>query len=261
MSRVLVVDDDADYRLVIRLALDGSDLIVIGEAARMEEAVALAASEQPDLLLLDCTLGESDAFEAFVAVRSSAPGCQTILLSSHARADLRMASRALGACGFLSKGTPARSLASEIATIAGLVAAAQTALQTAAATFTGDDRSPGEARRLVRGALASSLASSADDELLDSATLLVSELVTNAVVHAGSEVDVVVRIDGSCLRVEVSDTSDVAPRMQAPTPDETSGRGLPLVEALASRWGVAARPAGGKSVWFELERTTSQPVR
>jgi DNA-binding NarL/FixJ family response regulator len=256
MSRVLVVDDDADYRLVLRLALDGSDLTVIGEAAGTEEAVALAASEQPDLLLLDCTLGGSDAFEAFVAVRSSAPACRTILLSSHAPADLRMASRALGACGFLSKATPARSLTSEIATIAGLVAAAQTALETAQATLKGDKRSPSEARRLVRGALASSLAPSEEDELLDNAMLLVSELVTNAVVHAGSEVDVMIRLDGSCLRVEVGDTSDVVPRMQPPSVDATSGRGLPLVENLASRWGVAPRPAGGKSVWFELERAT-----
>jgi anti-sigma regulatory factor (Ser/Thr protein kinase) len=82
----------------------------------------------------------------------------------------------------------------------------------------------------------------------------VSELVTNAVIHAGSDVEVMVRLTATAARVEVTDasTDGVAPRDA--TADEDSGRGLALVGNLARRWGVRAAPGGGKTVWFEVER-------
>jgi anti-sigma regulatory factor (Ser/Thr protein kinase) len=90
---------------------------------------------------------------------------------------------------------------------------------------------------------------------VDAASLLVSELVTNAVVHAGSAVDVVVGHEGihATLRVEVHDSSERAPRMGGFDLDALSGRGLALVEAMSDRWGVEKDDAG-KRVWFELER-------
>lgn len=88
-------------------------------------------------------------------------------------------------------------------------------------------------------------------QLTDAAELLTSELVTNAVVHAHSEVDLCMTRTRSGVRIEVMDEAagPVAP-VGAP-PHATGGRGLLLVSALARTWGV--RPCrDGKSVWFEL---------
>jgi hypothetical protein len=76
--------------------------------------------------------------------------------------------------------------------------------------------------------------------------------VTNAVVHAQSDVEVVVRMTGTNVRIDVLDNSDESPVVRQPSVYDTSGRGLALVESLASAWGVERRPEGGKSVWFEV---------
>jgi anti-sigma regulatory factor (Ser/Thr protein kinase) len=90
------------------------------------------------------------------------------------------------------------------------------------------------------------------ETLADVAELLVSELVTNALLHAGSEVRVRVLPNGERLRVEVLDTSDTPVIPRDFGPDATTGRGLGLVEHLAARWGC--RPtSSGKAVWFELD--------
>jgi hypothetical protein len=85
----------------------------------------------------------------------------------------------------------------------------------------------------------------------DNATLLTSELVTNAFFHAGGPVAVAVRRVDDRLRVEVSDTSPAAPSTKGYAADAVTGRGLQLVDALSSAWGW--HPASpGKVVWFEL---------
>ena len=81
--------------------------------------------------------------------------------------------------------------------------------------------------------------------------LLASELATNALRHAASSFTVIVRYDGARVRVEVGDGSRAVPRVRRPQPDEVSGRGLLLVEALASDWGVIPT-LDGKRVWFEV---------
>jgi anti-sigma regulatory factor (Ser/Thr protein kinase) len=81
----------------------------------------------------------------------------------------------------------------------------------------------------------------------------VSEAVTNAVLHAGSRVRLVVREIGATLRIEVSDTSPMLPVARDPGPETPTGRGLLLIDRLASRWGVDA-DADGKTLWFEVPR-------
>lgn len=89
--------------------------------------------------------------------------------------------------------------------------------------------------------------------LADSVELCVSELVTNAVVHTASDVEVCLAIDARNVRVEVADDSERPPTLQEADDDATSGRGLFIVEAVADAWGTTANPIG-KSVWFELAR-------
>jgi anti-sigma regulatory factor (Ser/Thr protein kinase) len=85
--------------------------------------------------------------------------------------------------------------------------------------------------------------------------LLVSELVTNAVIHAGSEVGLVVSHAGAhaTVRIEVRDSSARPVRMGSFEAEATSGRGVALVDALAARWGIVVDENCGKLVWFELD--------
>ncbi len=86
---------------------------------------------------------------------------------------------------------------------------------------------------------------------MDRARLLVSELVINAVTHAGTECELTLRSDGRSLRVEVSDHSHDLPHVRDHLPQAISGRGLRIVAELADEWGVD-QESEGKTVWFEL---------
>jgi anti-sigma regulatory factor (Ser/Thr protein kinase) len=93
--------------------------------------------------------------------------------------------------------------------------------------------------------------------LAETATLVLSELFTNAVRHAVGAEDRMVetryeRLPGEAVRIEVHDGDNREPRLGAPAPDMARGRGLPLVHELTGgRWGVSHRPGGGKCVWAE----------
>lgn len=115
-------------------------------------------------------------------------------------------------------------------------------------TFPSTPASAGHARRFVESVL-----SSADlDHLTYTATLLVSELVANAVLHTGTPLTVVVSPDGDRVRVEVHDGSPSLPVRKHYSTTSGTGRGLLLVERMASDWGSAST-GGGKVVWFELD--------
>ncbi len=118
------------------------------------------------------------------------------------------------------------------------------------ADFPADPSSPGHARRFVDAALRTWSC----DGLLDVATLLVSELVTNSVLHAGTPIRVVIRMSDDRLRVEVHDNSVRLPTRKHYSAFSATGRGLMLVERMAKDWGVVDRH-GGKAVWFELDST------
>jgi len=94
------------------------------------------------------------------------------------------------------------------------------------------------------------------EHLVDTAELLTSEIVTNAIIHAASGPELVVRISGGRVRVEVQDISPAVPVRQFAGPLSPSGRGMAIVDELARDWGVEHVPQG-KRVWFELPFTTS----
>ena len=89
------------------------------------------------------------------------------------------------------------------------------------------------------------------EEVTEIAVLLVSELATNAIMHAESEFEVIVYTFGDRYRVEVCDDNTRLPRLRAYVADSISGRGLHMVAASADRWGFDTT-ATGKVVWFEL---------
>ncbi|MGQ4362442.1 SpoIIE family protein phosphatase [Streptomyces sp. SAS_272] len=139
----------------------------------------------------------------------------------------------------------------------------------ARATLAGSSLAPGAARDLVRAALSEWAGTGLPgavklrERLAEDAILVVSELVTNAVVHAGTEVELVCRLEaepgppdgGLAFVVEVCDRHPSrTPRDHAPDPPEGTpehGRGLRLVATLADAWGVTYR-RGAKTVWARL---------
>ena len=123
-----------------------------------------------------------------------------------------------------------------------------------------DRRTPAAARALVRAVLEEA----GLDDLLNEALLLTTELSTNAVVHAGTELDIDVAADATGLTVTVTDFAPgpveelaVGPRNDKIDIGEVAerGRGLLLVDHFASRWGTVHEGAG-KGVWFRLEHRT-----
>ncbi|WP_330240136.1 ATP-binding protein [Streptomyces sp. NBC_00525] len=122
-----------------------------------------------------------------------------------------------------------------------------------------DPAEVGRARRWARSRLAGS--GLADDEpLAETLILLISELVTNAVVHTGCPA-VLRMLFGSpggpgsvgTVRVEVADASCRPPQQRHARGEDTGGRGLELVDGLADRWGWQPEGAG-KRIWCEVDR-------
>ena len=106
----------------------------------------------------------------------------------------------------------------------------------------------GEARRAVRAGLSQSGLSRT---LLDDVLLVVSELVTNAALHARTQARVVVRWDGERVLVEVFDADSHPPMLLNEAPS-VGGWGLRLVERLSRTWGCDPQRGGGKRVWAEV---------
>jgi anti-sigma regulatory factor (Ser/Thr protein kinase) len=116
--------------------------------------------------------------------------------------------------------------------------------------------SPASARRFCSEQLARWGIS---DDTTQTVQLVVSELVTNAVCHARTQAELTLRITDDCLRIEVSDKSDVTVEDERRRGDAPGGWGIPIVEALTERWGVVPNAMTGKTVWAELD-TCSAPV-
>lgn len=109
--------------------------------------------------------------------------------------------------------------------------------------------SVGAARRFVRDVLMSRQVA---DEVVGTVELLTSEVVTNAILHGRAGPRLVVEVGPGVVRVGVHDMSPAPPVRRRARPDDVSGRGVMIVDELASAWGVEAGDDGGKRVWFEV---------
>ena len=115
--------------------------------------------------------------------------------------------------------------------------------------FPADRTAPSRARRFVADTLRGWDVPRAK---IADAVLLVSELVTNALLHARSAPSVEVTRNDDHIRCVVLDDSPMVPRRRHYASDAVTGRGIALVETLATRWG-SERNGPGKRVWFELD--------
>jgi anti-sigma regulatory factor (Ser/Thr protein kinase) len=121
----------------------------------------------------------------------------------------------------------------------------------ASRSFSADLRSPRRARRFATEAMQPW----ADDDLIADAAAVITELATNAIVHAASAFTVTVQALTDGVRLSLLDSNPHRPLPREPAQMSTSGRGLRMVASLARDWGSDIRP-DGKLVWAELASGT-----
>jgi anti-sigma regulatory factor (Ser/Thr protein kinase) len=120
-------------------------------------------------------------------------------------------------------------------------------------TLAAQPASVGAARRFVQRVIEADLGA---HPVVDDAVLVTSELVANAVLHAGGPVTVDVAVTPgppARCRIEVVDDSPVVPAIREYGAGASTGRGLALIARIAARWGIDPADPAGKAVWVELE--------
>jgi CheY-like chemotaxis protein len=230
----------------IAVAMEHPAVDVVGVATDMSGAVDLVAREKPDVMVLDLD-AVADSSDAVRRLRTASPETRVMMVSGRDNPETAAVALAAGADSFMERTLRPELLVEQVAALV------DGAIRSAAAHLTPTDQSGARrARRLATGVTRLT----GQEQLVDPVNLLVSELVGNAVRHTDSDIEVVIHVLAELLRVEVRDGSAVPPAQRTPDPTDVSGRGLALVDAVASRWGVDPLPQG-KSVWFELALSSS----
>jgi CheY-like chemotaxis protein/anti-sigma regulatory factor (Ser/Thr protein kinase) len=219
--RVLLVDDVVEVRRLVRTSLRfRGGFEVVGEAADGAEAVRLASRLRPDVVVVSLDLPEISGGDLLAQLRAAAPEAEIVLPEDR---DLGRLVEMLESVVWPNQNAAIIDLPHDLSSVS-------------------------RAREFVR-------ARSAEwgiGDPLDDALLVVSELATNALTHAGSSYRVRFSATAHALRIEVDDDGVGTPEPQPLTDTDEHGRGLYLVSALASSWGMAAAEGGGKRVWAEL---------
>ena len=209
----------------------------VTEAATGADAVRRAGIEHPDVIVLDLGLPDLAGEELVAAIREAAPESRIVV---HTGTDNPAVAGQVA--GYLVKGE-------DIGALVELVRSLQTEpAQQAVLDLPNQTRSVASARRFVAG----TLVEWGLGHVVEAATLVVSELATNAVTHAASGCRLTVARKPDSVRIGVHDTGAGAPDPRLAAATDEHGRGLLIVSALTVAWGLEASPAGGKLVWAEL---------
>lgn len=237
--KVLLVDDEPDVRAMVRVRMrlrGGFD--VVGEAVDGDTAVLLAAQRRPEVILLDLGLPGLAGTDLIARVRGASPRSQIVVYTGR-----EVAPETLGPiAAFARKDLDVDKLVELLADI-GVSARDEEEL-----ALPRDETSASVARRWVVDVCGGWGCEAELDEIL----LVVSELVTNAVVHARSDCTLRLSRRGDAVRVDVVDGGQGSPDPYRADENAEHGRGLYLISAMSSAWGVEPIATGGKSVWAEL---------
>ena len=104
MIKLLLVEDDLLVRQGLRMRLGREpDMTIVGEASNGEEALALAQTTQPDVVLMDVVMPGVDGIEVTASLRTICATCAVIILTMYDNAKMRARAQAAGAAGFLGK--------------------------------------------------------------------------------------------------------------------------------------------------------------
>jgi CheY-like chemotaxis protein len=237
--RVLLVDDADDIRRLVRTALRfHGGFEVVGEAANGEEAVTLAEQLQPDVVVLDLGLPDIAGEEVLTRIRASSPTTKVVVFSGIEASDRAWFEERV--VGYVLKDA-------DLDFLIEVIERSGTPTGEVSLELMQDLSSVSKARVFV----ADTLEAHGLPQVVDDALVVVSELVTNAVTHAGSGCVVRVGIDRSAVRIAVEDSGRGTPDPKPFSGDQPHGRGLHIVGALARAWGVT-EITGGKMVWAEM---------
>lgn len=213
---------------------------VVGEAEDGRGAIAACRELQPDVIVLDLGLPDLAGRDVLTGIRAGCSGVRIVVYSgTHTLASAEILEPVEA---FVEK---RHDVAYLVRLLAGMGSGAELSTTVALPGSLADVAS---ARRL------------ADERchawgcgfLADDAALVVSELVSNAVVHAQTGCLLTLRYRSSVLRVEVEDRGAGMPDIRTATEGDVHGRGLLLVGALSTAWGAEPAAQRGKRVWAEL---------
>jgi DNA-binding NarL/FixJ family response regulator len=249
-TRIVHVDPDPDYRLLVRIALDrDDDLAVVAEADDLATGLDVVLDAQPDVLLVEPNTGLRADVERLAALHGAAPELRTIVLTSLPIGELAWPLQIAGTLGQLSKRLRPRALADEVRQLLDVLAVVDSALDEARTDLDADLVSPRVAREFVTRTLEGWRCSDAS-AIID---LLVSEIVANAVIHARTTAELSVQLLPNRVRIAVTDREPMQPKRRPADPLTSTGRGIALVEKLSLAWGIERTPEG-KCIWFETPR-------
>lgn len=243
--RTVVVDDEPDVRYLLRRRLELSGAFeVVGEAGDGAAAIDLVRQQGPDVVIMDLSMPGVGGLAALPAVREVLPAHgSVVVISGQPSEDARRAVAEGRATAFIEKSVGYFGLVRDLLVVVGRADPAD------GVTWHLPEElgSCGVARRRLRELLAEWQLT----DVLDEVELLTTELITNAILHARSAVDIAVRRRPGAVRVEVSDQGEGALEVAEADLGDTHGRGLLLVEAMARSWGTAMN-GDTKTVWFEV---------
>lgn len=237
---VLLVDDAADIRQMLRVSLRAhGGFEVVGEAGTAAEAAELGARLSPDVIVLDLGLPDLAGKDLLSRIRRTAPTSRVVIFSG---SDTDRTWFERRSSGYVLKDAELDQLVSVLAR-----AGTSQTHHEAAIDLPAELAAAREARSMVRELLGRwSL-----DDLSDDAGLVVTELVANAVEHAQTECQLAVSRHEGGIRIEVRDVGRGTPEPQALSVTAEHGRGLLIIAALSTAWGIED-DGHGKTVWVEL---------
>lgn len=221
--RVVIADDVEDLRYLLNRALVASGRFeVVGTASNGRQAIEVATALRPDLTLLDLAMPMMDGLEALPHIRAAVPDGTVVVLSGFDAETMESTALERGAAGYLVKGLSPKRLVDDLIVLCESIAAQRNAAPDPAAegdVVRASIALPAEitSGRRARLFLAERLSEWRLESLLDTAMLLTTELVTNAVIHAHSAVNVTIRRSIDSLRVEVADSGGGSLQMRAPS--------------------------------------------
>jgi anti-sigma regulatory factor (Ser/Thr protein kinase) len=208
------------------------ELDVIHEVATPREAVITAERFRPGVVVMDVGLADVAGHDVLASIRAVAPETRIVLQARAADVD---------------EAPGARRWTRQL--VQGVLDPVRAAALEARLVLTHEPRSVTVARQF----LADLLAQSGLERVVPASELLVSELVANAVRHVPAPCAVELSHHADVLRIAVADSGSGMPDLQALRPLSHGGRGLHIVTAFATAWGVDPLEEGGKLVWAELD--------